>query len=215
MADDLIIDESLDDQPPEGGDIERLTTTLVKVRAEARQYKRAAQKFAGIDPELYRQMVEEKEARELNESTRKGEFDKLLGVQQARAAAAEAKYKDALLQANESMADSQLGAEFIKAGGKPEHVDNYKLLAKSKLTKDEGGAYILPDNTDGEAMQWGDYVATTKDSLGFAFEPNNKSKGSGSTGGKEPPVEGVKYVTPAEASRHLEGIASGKVIVRS
>lgn len=216
MADDLIIDEPLDDQPLEGGDIERLTATLAKVRAEAKQYKRAAQKASGIDPEIYAQMVAEKEEREELEATRKGDFDKLLGAEKARASAAEKKLQATLAKANESMIDNILSTEFVKAGGKAEHLDNYKVLAKSKLTKDADGAYVLPDGDDGEPLEWGAYVTSTRDNgLGFAFDPINKSKGSGQIGGKEPASAGIKTISPAEAGKYIKEIAAGTVTIKS
>ncbi len=218
----VVANKYAEDKPPyepPGEDVIRLQGALQKERALRKQFEKQAKNAAGFDVAEYESLRAERDSREETEAARRGEFDKLIGAERKKTADAEQRYKTTLAKAQEAAVDAALSGAFSAAGGKPEHLDNFKILAKAKLSKSDDG-YIIPDTytaDDGEPLSdFNDFAKHVRDKggLGFAFSPVSQAKGSGSMGGKAPNEAGVKYVTPAEAGKHLDAIAKGEVVVR-
>lgn len=213
------VDDTIDDAPPVD-DLANLKALVSKQNKYIKELERGVRAKSGIDLDEYNALKAEKEEREQKEAEAKGQYEKLIGAERKRAEEAQAKYKAAIEKAYESQTDATLVSAFAANGGKPEHLDNFKVLAKSKLTKDAEGQYVIPDAyTNDKGEQITDFaefvsVARDKDGLGFAFEPVNKSQGSGDTGGKSPLPTTAKFVSPAEAGNYIKEIAAGEVQVK-
>lgn len=208
-------DEITEIPAPKASDF--LKIDLSKARKELKELKA---RYEGLDPDEYAQLKAEKEERDQRDAESKGNYEKLIGAERKKAEEAQAKYRAAMDKAYEAAVDAALVSAFAANGGKPEHLDNFKVLAKSKLTRDSEGQYVVPETylgEDGEPIaEFGDFVSIARDKggLGFAFDPINKAQGSGDTGGKPSPANTTRHVSPAEAGKYLTEIASGEVQVR-
>lgn len=197
--------------PPKAAD--GLQADLAKARAKLKEANARLAQFEGVDPQEYL-ALKEAQAQAADEQARKnGEFDKLLAAERAKSAQAEARMKEAAAKAAESVARAELSAAFAANGGKADQLDNFLILAKSKLVVGEDGNYTVPE-MDG-ITDIKSYVAHLGSSdLSFAFAPVNQAAGSNKPGGKVPGSGQPRTVTPAEAPNYLAEIADGSVIVQ-
>jgi hypothetical protein len=195
-----------------------LKADLAKARAKSKELAAQLAKFEGIDPDEYVAMRTAREKDDQEQAAKRGEFDKLLKAEKDKSSAAELRALEKIAAANESLVKAELSAAFVANGGKAEHVDNFLILAKAKLVKNEDGQYVVPDtfvNAKGEAIS--DFKSFTNQlastDLGFAFNPTNNAAGSGKTGGQAPTGGQPRTVSPAEANQYLDEIAGGTVVV--
>jgi hypothetical protein len=195
-----------------------LKADLAKARAKNKEIMAQLAKFEGIDPDEYLSLKTQREQAEQEQAAKRGEFDKLLKAERDKSSAAELRALEKVAAANESLVKAELSAAFVANGGKAEHVDNFLILAKAKLVKNEDGQYVVPDtfvNAKGEAIadfkSFTNQLASTD--LGFAFNPVNNAAGSGKTGGQAPGSGQPRSVSPAEANQYLSEIAAGTVVV--
>lgn len=175
-----------------GEDLGALKRALEREKAERRKYARLAEERGGVDPEEYKALKAEKEAREREEAEKKGHFEKLLAQKDALYAkereALELERRAALLAVEEYVVDAQATAAIAQHNGVP------KLLlplvkAQLKAIKGDDGKYrVAVLDSDGEErrnlktnapMTISELVAEMKadPEFGGAF------KASGATGG--------------------------------
>lgn len=175
-----------------GEDLGALKRALEREKAERRKYARLAEERGTVDPEEYKALKAEKEAREREEAEKKGHYDKLLAQKDALYAkereALELERRAALAAVEEYVVDAQATAAIAAHSGIP------RLLlplvkAQLKAVKGEDGKYrVAVLDADGEErrnpktnapLSIAELVAEMKadPDLGSAF------KSSGATGG--------------------------------
>lgn len=214
MADE--IDETAQEPAPKASDF--LKADLGKARAESKALKAQMAKYEGIDVDEYFAMREAIAKQKEADSIKRGEFDEIIQAERSKALAAEGRALEAIAKANESLVQANLSAAFVAAGGKAEHAENFTILAKAKLAKNEQGEYVIPDtvvDAKGEPVtDWQGFATHARDNgLGFAFNPVSGSAGSGKIGGNAPSPTTIKTVSPAEANSYIAEIAAGTVVV--
>lgn len=181
-----------EDVSPNGEDLGTLKRALEREKAEKRKWLRVAEEKGAVDPEEYKALKAEKEAREREEAEKKGHYDKLLAAKDALYAkereALDAERRAALAAVEEYVVDAQATAAIVGLKGKP------KLLlplvkAQLKAVKGEDGRYrVAVLDADGEerrnpktnaSLSIAELVAEMKadPEFGGAFES------SGATGG--------------------------------
>jgi hypothetical protein len=148
----------------------------------ARERAKYEKKYAGVDPEEARRLLEEKEQQELEKQKQRGEFDKILKETVEK--------KDAeLIRIKSELTKTRIDDALIKAASeqsaiKPDQVVNL-LRGKVQLGED-GKPEIMGDNNapmyndKGELLSIEDYVGKFLDDNPH-FRTANPS-GSGSTG---------------------------------
>ena len=148
----------------------------------ARERAKYEKKYAGVDPEEARRLLEEKEQQELEKQKQRGEFDKILKETVEK--------KDAeLIRIKSELTKTRIDDALIKAASeqsaiKPDQVVNL-LRGKVQLGED-GKPEIMGDNNapmyndKGELLSIEDYVGKFLDDNPH-FRTANTS-GSGSTG---------------------------------
>ena len=143
-----------EDVAPGGEDLGALKRALEREKAERRKYARLAEERGAVDPEEYKTLKADKEAREREEAEKKGHYDKLLAAKDAMYAkereTLENERRAALLAVEEYVVDAQATAAIAAHGGIP------KLLlplvkAQLKAVKGEDGKYrVAVLDADGE-----------------------------------------------------------------
>ena len=148
----------------------------------ARERAKYEKKYAGIDPDSARKLIEEQEQQELERQKQRGEFDKILKDTVDKKDAEIVKYKKELTATR--IDDALLGAAAKQSAIKPDQVVNL-LRSKVQLGED-GKPEIIGDNNapmyndKGELLSIDDYVGKFLDD-----NPHFRSatpSGSGSTG---------------------------------
>lgn len=174
-----------------GEDAPELRRALAREKAEARKWRAAAEERRDIDPEEYRTLKAEREAREREEAEKKGQFDKLIAQKdsqyQQELSKRDADLKAALSAVERYVLDAEIAQAVSAQKGK------LKILAphvKAQLKAiNEGGQYrVAVIDADGDErfnpktnapMTVAELVAEMKldPEFGGAFES------SGATGG--------------------------------
>ena len=148
----------------------------------ARERAKYEKKYAGVDPEEARRLLEEKEQQELEKQKQRGEFDKILKETVEKKDAELSRIKSELTKTR--IDDALIKAASEQSAIKPDQVVNL-LRGKVQLGED-GKPEIIGDNNapmyndKGELLSIEDYVGKFLDDNPH-FRTANPS-GSGSTG---------------------------------
>jgi hypothetical protein len=148
----------------------------------ARERAKYEKKYAGVDPEEARRLLEEKEQQELEKQKQRGEFDKILKETVEKKDAELSRIKSELTKTR--IDDALIKAASEQSAIKPDQVVNL-LRGKVQLGED-GKPEIMGDNNapmyndKGELLSIEDYVGKFLDDNPH-FRTANPS-GSGSTG---------------------------------
>jgi hypothetical protein len=190
-----------------------------KAQKEAKELRDKLAALEGIDPQEYRTLKEQQKAAAEKQLEEKGEYRKLIEARDKAVAEAEAKAAAALEARNQAIAQAKIASAFTKAGGREEAVDHF-LLVCPKLTLENG--QVQPPTTlkaDGSEMALDEWIAHIRDTdrlMAMYFKARNQAEGGGNVSAKDPKAAagGVKYISVAEAPKHIDGLADGSVQVR-
>lgn len=198
-------------------DMDAYKLIVDKERAIARQAKAGR----STDIEELTLLRSDKEARELKEAEKRGDYEKSLAIQIDRASKAEAKAAAAIAKANRAMMATEMDRQFSIAKGLPQQVENFTTLAAMGLSITDDGQINYPPealNSEGTPVDsMATYVAYLRDSgkLSFAFEAPAKAAGTNAVGVKAPPSpsSGTQTVPLAEAYKYTAEIKAGIIKV--
>ena len=155
----------------------------------ARERAKIEKRFNGIDPDEARQLLEEKEAKELDMQKQRGEFDKVLKETVSKKEAEISQYKAELQKVRIDDALIKVASEYQAI--KPEQVVNL-LKSKVQLGAD-GNPEIIGDNNapmyngNGELLSINEYVGNFLDDNPHFRNATPSGAGSKSSVGGETP----------------------------
>jgi len=155
----------------------------------ARERAKIEKRFNGIDPDEARQLLEEKEAKELDMQKQRGEFDKVLKETVSKKEAEISQYKAELQKVRIDDALIKVASEYQAI--KPDQVVNL-LKSKVQLGAD-GNPEIIGDNNapmyngNGELLSINEYVGNFLDDNPHFRNATPSGAGSKSSVGGETP----------------------------
>ena len=199
-----------------------LRGALENERKQSKTARERLEALKDVDPEEYKRLKAEAEARETKKLTDKGEFDRLLAKRQEEFEGREKTYQQQLADKDSQLTKfkltDQVRAVALAQGVIPEDIDDVLALTSSRFKLGERDEIIVldregdPSSTTLEKF-WGEEFKTAKPKF---YTP----AGTGGSGAPPKPGAGQPGATRTVSATDqnalndsLEDIASGKVVV--
>lgn len=210
-------------KPAETDDLAGLKSALASERARA---KAAEEKLKGVDLTEYDRLKKLEETTKAaaetarkNQLAEQGKYQELLAEKDTQLTAAQNEALTARQEARATALRSDLARAFVSADGIGEQLENFVLIAQSRLKTADDGSIIYPGDAikkDGTPISsMSEYAVWLRESggIGFAFAPLNKAAGTNAADAKTTAAGKPKTVPMSEAYKYLEEIRMGEITI--
>jgi hypothetical protein len=211
-------------EPPKPeDDLTGLKSALATERARA---KAAEDRLKGVDLAEYDRLKKLEETTKAaaetarkNQLAEQGKYKELLAEKDNQLTAAQNEALAAKQEARATALRSDLARAFVSADGIGEQLENFVLIAQSRLKTGEDGSIIYPGDAikkDGSPINsMSEFAVWLRESggVGFAFAPLNKANGTNLTTTTTSNPAKPKTVSPSEAYKYLEEIRMGEITI--